>query len=259
MTRQELIGFIHNSIAIGEVVNGHKFAANYHTRDWMEQNYIEILGELMDGSVEVSGMYFKELDNKEIELIYLGADFKILDLGDAVDQIGEFAFFNNRSLKELYAPFVTKIHQHSFMNCSIEVLSLPSLKYVHKDTRFPLSVKDIDFQSLEELPPHCFEYCRNLESVNVSSVKRIGGSSFFCCSNLSKVKATSLEMLDKDAFGSCPSLTALDAPKLKYINRWAFANIGQPSVIKQIGYSKLKLFLGQIQYSLKDIFDLSHK
>ena len=66
-------------------------------------------------------------------------------------------------------------------------------------------------------------------------------------------------MLDKDAFGSCPSLTALDAPKLKYINRWAFANIGQPSVIKQIGYSKLKLFLGQIQYSLKDIFDLSHK
>lgn len=76
--------------------------------------------------------------------------------------------------------------------------------------------------SVETVGVSAFERCENLESVNLSDVKKVYDKAFSRCENLTELCLTGVEYIHRYAFEACESLRKVYIQKGAYVHREAF-------------------------------------
>ena len=169
---------------------------------------IKIVGEINGTDLR----FIREMAGKDVYGNGTAGKLAILDLSEAKivkggnsyyyyyysyytsdDVIGEFAFYNCRSLTSVTIPSsVTSIGEAAFLDCSgLTSVTLPS------------SVTSIGWSA--------FRGCSGLTSVTLpSSVTSIGGSAFEGCSGLTSITLpSSVTSIGSSAFSRCSGLTSV--------------------------------------------------
>ena len=128
---------------------------------------------------------------------------------DSVTSIGEYAFYNCRSLTSVTIPdSVTIIGDSTFYYCtSLTSVTIPD--------------------SVTSIGERAFYECRSLTSVTIpDSVTRIGGWAFYYCTSLTSVTIPdSVTSIGQQAFYYCTSLTSVTIPdSVTRINNGAFSH-----------------------------------
>lgn len=133
--------------------------------------------------------------------------------GLLVTKIGEKAFENCRSIKEVVLPqFLITIEDEAFWGSSIKTISLP--------------------KSLIHIGKNAFAFSK-LEKINIpSKVEKISDSAFYCCSTLKVISLSEgITSIDEKAFYSCEKLLKIDIPSsVKHIGSFAFYECGKHNV-----------------------------
>jgi hypothetical protein len=127
--------------------------------------------------------------------------------GRTVTEIGEFAFSNCTSLKEITIPdSVTSIDSSVFLGCTnLEKITLPkNLIYISGGLFWDCkNLKEITIpESIEDIYEAAFLGCDSLEEIVIpDSVKTIGVSAFAGCTNLKSITlGKGIEFIDISAF-----------------------------------------------------------
>ena len=133
--------------------------------------------------------------------------------GLLVTKIGEKAFENCRSIKEVVLPqFLITIEDEAFWGSSIKTISLQ--------------------KSLIHIGKNAFAFSK-LEKINIpSKVAKISDSAFYCCSTLKVISLSEgITSIDEKAFYSCEKLSKIDIPSsVKHIGSFAFYECGKNNV-----------------------------
>lgn len=131
---------------------------------------------------------------------FIGSTIESVDLSSA-QEIGNNAFFNNRSLKSL--KLGGNVGESAFENCTnlSEVEVLPTVK---------------------KIGPKAFNYCSSITKFDLSSVEEIGYSAFSNCYGLTDaVSLANVRKVEYYAFGRC-ALTDVDLIRADTIGSYAF-------------------------------------
>ncbi len=164
---------------------------------------------LPEGITEISALAFSGC-----------ATLESIDIPGSVEYIGEYAFENCSSLKQITLPDkITKISAGMFTGCSsLEAVKLPvSLKKIG-GLAFEgcVKLKDITLpDSLTEIHDCAFKGCTSLTKLSLpEGLTRLGVKSFCECINLAEITIPStLNKISSGAFSACRSLTALAIPE----------------------------------------------
>lgn len=94
------------------------------------------------------------------------------------------------------------------------------------------TIKQINLDKITTLGSSAFYYCKNLETVDLSSCGRIPSNAFIGCTSLSSVTLNdSITYISSQAFNTCASLTSITLPsKLQSLGSGAFAGSGLTSI-----------------------------
>ena len=184
---------------------------------------IKIVGEINGTDLR----FIREMAGKDVYGNGTAGKLAILDLSEAKivkggnsyyyyddpyytsdDVIGEFAFYNCRSLTSVTIPSsVTSIGESAFYNCSsLTSVTIPS--------------------SVTSIGKSAFYNCRSLTSVTIpSSVTSIGKSAFYNCRSLTSVTLpSSVTSIGWSAFRGCSGLTSVTLPSsVTSIGEYAFS------------------------------------
>ena len=204
---------------------------------------IKIVGEINGTDLR----FIREMAGKDVYGNGTAGKLAILDLSEAKivkggnsyyyyyysyytsdDVIGEFAFYNCRSLTSVTIPSsVTSIGKYAFSGCSgLTSVTIPS--------------------SVTSIGESAFSGCRSLTSVTIpSSVTSIGEAAFLDCSGLTSVTLpSSVTSIGWSAFRGCSGLTSVTLPSsVTSIGGSAFegcsglTSITLPSSVTSIGSS----------------------
>ena len=133
---------------------------------------------------------------------------------NSVTSIGDYAFYNCRSLTSVTIPnSVTSIGDYAFYNCSgLTSVTIPN--------------------SVTSIGERAFEDCRSLTSVTIpNSVTSIGNYAFYYCSSLTSVEIpNSVTSIGSSAFSGCSGLTSVEIPNsVTSIGSYAFNNV--PNIV----------------------------
>ena len=166
---------------------------------------IEIINRLY-GFRKLKKLIFNKAP-KQIKAIYA--------LGDNVESFGIFGkkiYINNRLIavsSNVEEEFVVEdgtieISEYAFANCkNIKNVILP--------------------ESVKTIKGHAFEFCHNLEKINIDKVETIDESAFACCNKLNQINLDNIKELGMSAFTQC-AIKELNISNLEKIPRESFSN-----------------------------------
>lgn len=147
--------------------------------------------------------------------------------GVAVTSIGNYAFYDRSTLKELSIPdSVTYIGDNAFVNCySLAEVNIPA--------------------GVEYIGDSAFYNCRSLTSISLpESVTQISYRTFYGCSRLESINIPGVTVINSYAFADCHSLDDPALPEgLTFISDFAFAEsrglttLNIPANVESIGNS----------------------
>ena len=195
---------------------------------------IKIVGEINGTDLR----FIREMAGKDVYGNGTAGKLAILDLSEAKivkggnsyyyyddpyytsdDVIGEFAFYNCRSLTSVTIPSsVTSIGKSAFYNCrSLTSVTLPSsvTSIGWSAFRGCSGLTSVTLpSSVTSIGEYAFSGCSGLTSVTISSsVTSIGGSAFSGCSGLTSVTIpSSVTSIGGSAFSDCSGLTSVTIP-----------------------------------------------
>ena len=159
--------------------------------------------------------------------LYNFASIQTLSIGNNVDSIGNYAFYNCNSLTSVDLSNVETIGNSAFYNCS--------------------GLTSVDLSNVETIGNSAFYNCSGLISVDLSNVETIGYNAFSYCSGLTSIDLSNVETIGNYAFRGCSSLTSIDFPEsVSAIGNNAFENCDKllsveiPSSINNIGGNAFK-------------------
>lgn len=165
-----------------------------------------------------------------------------------VSTIGQYAFYNCRSLE--YVSFLNchTISTSAFNNCvSLSEVSFPVCEYIYdfafsscynlKSVNFPKckaiyataflycsSLTTASFPECSEIMMSAFKGCRNLSEIYFPSCSKIGAYAFQSCSSLINISFPVCSSIGSSAFQSCSMLQSASFPSVSYIDMSAFQN-----------------------------------
>ncbi len=150
--------------------------------------------------------------------------------GIPVSEIGSYAFWDNRNLKEITLPDSIKaIGNGAFAECAkLERVTFGKGLLELGDSAFSgcTALDGVMLpDGLKKLGGAAFLSCHSLKEITIpSGVKEIGGSAFDTCIGLKKINfSTSVEKIGMMAFASCSSLETLTIPDtVTFVDEWAF-------------------------------------
>ncbi len=173
-------------------------------------------------------------------------------LDEEITSIGDYAFFDCKNMKSIFAPGVAEIGLASFYNCaaltepvfSDGVTSIGRLGFYGCAALTGLTLSEgmdgIDYgtfcgcsalteitipDTVTSIGEMAFEKCVALENMILpDGVTHIGESAFFGCTALETIAlGSSVEIIDNCAFCGCESITAVSIPyTITRIGDWAF-------------------------------------
>ncbi len=139
------------------------------------------------------------IDPLKINTVHFGSNTK---------EIGEHAFFDCSSLKELDLPkSVEKISNKAFSGCN--------------------SLKELDLSLIKEIGDFAFAGCSGLQELDLASVNEIGCSAFARCSSLTELEIPQgVKRINSQAFMDCKSIETVNynAEDCEISNYYIFAN-----------------------------------
>ena len=139
------------------------------------------------------------IDPLKINTVHFGSNTK---------EIGEYAFFDCSSLKELDLPkSVEKISNEAFSGCN--------------------SLKELDLGSVKEIGNFAFDGCSGLQKLDLASVNEIERRAFEGCSSLTELTIpASVKSIGAAAFDGCSSVEVINynAEDCEISNYYIFAN-----------------------------------
>lgn len=137
-----------------------------------------------------------------------------------VIEIGEYAFWNCKSLKHIELPKKCRLNikEGAFRDCTglIEI-NLPygttfDGQYIFSGCS---SLKSVNLPaSIITIPPHTFSYCTSLPEITLHpGIRKIGNNAFSECSALRSVELPDMLMeIESYAFSGCVSMTEASLP-----------------------------------------------
>lgn len=205
---------------------------------------------------------------------FSGLGFKKLVVPDSLKTIGYEAFKNCGELESVSfarSTVLDSIGNAAFYNCdSLKELNLPSgLKRIPYDMCYDSNgLERVTFASdIELISDGAFGYCVSLKEIILpDSVKTIGENVFYCCHSLESVEFVcdgKLKEIGRCAFYGCTALTDVNFPEnIKYIGMGAFSYCERLESVRFTG-SKLKsigasAFIGCNSLSSVDVTDLAN-
>ena len=157
------------------------------------------LADSLIGSVAIDNFYFKKVASK-IVLVYCMPFYEEIDFGDAVDTIGDFAFYKNKVLKKIRGDAVEVIGIESFTESSVVNVAFPNAKVAQQS---------------------CFYGCKELRKISLPVVECVERYAFMACSGL-KCAKMSPSFIGEREFAHCSDLRNFDFRGVKVIQDWAF-------------------------------------
>ena len=213
MNRDELYKFIQNSVLFGKVVGSEDIKKL--------KGIIPELAESILGSVEINKMYFKIGFNNRIILTHCTSDYESIDFGDAVDEIGPFAFVYNFNIREVSSQSITKIGYRAFTSSPIRSVKFQMLKEVEDSAFNNSSLEKLEAPELEIINKYAFVGCNALTEINAPKVKQVCMCAFVGCEKLQSVNFNSIEYIEGWAFPS--SIPKFSTKMTKYMHPMAFS------------------------------------
>lgn len=150
---------------------------------------------IRDGNVISSYNYEKTVDQSDfITMITRPANTNIV-VPEGVEKIGNYAFYNYTTLKEISLPdSITSIGNSAFARCfdmSLTGNKLPKNLTSIGDSTFldaqKIIIEDMPL-GLTSLPQYAFYECTSLTKLKLNSVTSLGDSCFSYCKNLTDVE-----------------------------------------------------------------------
>ena len=200
MNREEISIYIDNAVLMNKLVTKEE------ARDILNEDFAQgilqkdtLLGHLID-SIQIGDALFKKDFDNHIILVYFRPHYKKIDLKNYVDIIGDYAFYYNDIIEEVYGSTVIKVCQCGFLLCH--------------------NLKKAVFPNVYMVGESGFNYCGNLVYV-VMKPRIIGKTAFYNCRKLRKFDFSNVESIASDGF----SITAIErviAPKLEDVGKDVF-------------------------------------
>ena len=169
-------------------------------------------------------MVYQASDDAATLVCYFGADSKV-DIpaelgGKPVTSIGDYAFWNCRSLTKVTIPEgVTSIGDGAFGYCSsLTEVNIPKSVETIGDEAFQTcnSLTEVTIpEGVTSIGKYAFQFCNSLTEVTIpEGVTSIGDGAFESCRSLTEVTISEgVTSIGNGAFGYCSSLTEVTIPK----------------------------------------------
>ena len=161
--------------------------------------------------------------------VFCEKDFEFIFVEEGIQQIDNYAFAFNKSLKEVHLPAsVTAYGSYTFAGCS----ALESVVFAPGATKLGVqqfyecrSLTNVVLPSkIEDLPLGLFFGCKSLAEIELpSSLVNIGAEAFASCEKLASIKLPeTLKEIYPNSFAGCTSLTTVTLPALDKLHFNAF-------------------------------------
>lgn len=131
-----------------------------------------------------------------------------------ITTIGDFAFYECRSLNTVSFSACTSIGYSAFEDCfGLKSISFPACtRLTYNAFRKCSSLTTISFPVCVRVDASAFEGCRNLTTALFPVCKVIQGPAFSECYNLTTISFPVCESIGRGAFYKCSNLTTVDFP-----------------------------------------------
>lgn len=162
---------------------------------------------------------------------------KKLVIGDKITRIGDWAFNYFLSLEMLDLGKVKEIGESAFQNCtSLKELKIPnSVKVIEEDAFFgDLSLKTLSFKAKATIGKYAFGSCEKLEKVDIPNVTSIGKYAFADCKKLKEVNAPKA-VVKGGAFADSKKIKTVVAKELKSAALYNFDKLKSVQVNGNVG------------------------
>jgi hypothetical protein len=181
--------------------------------------------------------------------------------GAGIKTVGEYAFYDCDTLKEVNFPAAQTIGEWAFSNCdALEEVSLPAAQTIDTYAFDQCeALEEVNLPAAQTIRGGAFDSCDALETVNLpASLTTIFGSSFAGCGKLTDINVDSanpfyrsqngmllnkagttlvaypsakdtvtlpgITAVDVMAFAGCDALEEISLPEAQTIGRWAFGH-----------------------------------
>lgn len=162
-------------------------------------------------------------------------------IGDGVKSIGERAFYYCKALTDVtFGNQLETIGENAFYPSSVKEVRLPdSMISLGKSAFCACPIENLYLgESIEEIGEYCFDYCKELSSVNLpNSLTLLGEGAFSRCEKLSSLTlGNGLQAIPNSAFTGCGSLSEVEIPgNIKNIGYDAFRSSGLETLVLKDG------------------------
>lgn len=123
-------------------------------------------------------------------------------VNDSITKIGDYAFYDFRSLSVIRLPNVESIGTGSFTRCTgLKELNFPKCKTIGSQSFTSCNgVLAINMPMLESVPQGAFNSITRLSEINFPVMKKIETQGFYFCSSLERAEFGQLESIGQHGF-----------------------------------------------------------
>lgn len=146
------------------------------------------------------------------------------DLNFSVNIICDYAFYKNTAITSITGENVAKIGEFAFSECgTLKEVNLPNVETIGVNGFFNTNITTFNSSTLKEMKTQCFRNCKALVNFSAENLETLTGQSILReCNVLDNVILGSVNTLSKSLFESCPKLRYVDVKSTNQIDKWAF-------------------------------------
>jgi hypothetical protein len=213
MNREELNTYIDHCTLLGNIVTEN---SEIYNRDEMSSLPVKL--QILLGSVCVEGLYVKKDTDGNIHLTHYDGDYTELHLGDCIDVIDDYAFYNNRTdannltkLHYVSGESVVSIGYKGFADSKVIEVDFPNVRAIGNGCFMFTQLGTATFNELERIPQATFR-STPLVSFRGDKVHAVDANAFAYCSGLQQVILPTLQVAEINSFIGCNSLSNIHIP-----------------------------------------------
>lgn len=226
---------VYQSIALGQIINSSDLGVSEYCETvskigrwewggrkfWGEFNFPNL------SSIDIYGLGWAHTntDTSPNNMYSYSATFNLLN--SSLKSIGNGAFYLNKTITSIYAPYVTTLDAYVFAKANLSTANFPALISISSYTfsgcqtlQTPLS-----FPSLETIGSYAFDTCTKLSgSIYFPQLISVGTGAFRYCWTINAINFPNITSIPSYCFANCSKLTDINLPNVTFLGSGAFSN-----------------------------------